>query len=400
MSLYIIRPKASSVPNSVNLSSVKFTPESRNAQIETVTHLNEQQPIYREIRSWIEDVQNTDEPQILKSKPGITGTVITEIANEEVARLLEELPVDVLPNEPLELIRPVPDEKTAKNQVAGDDLWHLEAIGLLEARKSGFIATGEGISIAVLDTGVDESHPEITGKVDKVYDLRNGQPFLMNQSQDPDGHGTHVAGLICGKNVGVAPGVKIINGMLLPGGLIDLVPFTLVIEWLARQPEIAIINLSAGIPGYCRQRGEILASLYDVGILPVCAIGNDGRNTHRLPGNYPGVISVGATNRQNLVATFSGSGTVPHYYVQHQVPYLVAPGEAVYSCIKDGGYEAWNGTSMAAPIVSGTAALILEEYPQLSALELREELFRRCQSLAKELQDRQGYGLIQVKYET
>jgi subtilisin family serine protease len=83
---------------------------------------------------------------------------------------------------------------------------------------------------------------------------------------------------------------------------------------------------------------------------------------------------------------------------QYQVPRLVAPGENVYSSIPGGTYKAESGTSMATPIISGVAGLILEEYPDIDVLDLRGELYSRCK-LLKQPKDRQGYGLIQVSYE-
>ena len=132
-----------------------------------------------------------------------------------------------------------------------------------------------------------------------------------------------------------------------------------------------------------------------VGVLPVCASGNEGRDRTRSPGNYRSVLSVGASNERGRVAGFSSSGTLTVDNTTYNIPHLVAPGEQVYSSVVQGGYEAWNGTSMATPIVSGVAALLLERYPDLTVLDLREELLNRCQ-LLDQPEKRQGLGLIQV----
>jgi subtilisin family serine protease len=81
---------------------------------------------------------------------------------------------------------------------------------------------------------------------------------------------------------------------------------------------------------------------------------------------------------------------------RYEVPDLVAPGEGVYSSVIGGGYEAWDGTSMATPVVSGVAALILEKYPKIRVTDLVEELLTTCKDL-KQNADRQGKGLVQVK---
>lgn len=140
---------------------------------------------------------------------------------------------------------------------------------------------------------------------------------------------------------------------------------------------------------------DVIRGLLKVGVLPVCAVGNDGRDITCSPGNYRSVISVGASNAREKVAGFSGGGTLfveNHIYT---VPDLVAPGEQVYSSVTKGGYEAWNGTSMAAPIVSGIAALWLERYPDITVTDLREELLGNCKNLGQP-RDRQGNGLIQM----
>jgi subtilisin family serine protease len=81
---------------------------------------------------------------------------------------------------------------------------------------------------------------------------------------------------------------------------------------------------------------------------------------------------------------------------RYHVPDLVAPGEGVYSSVVGGGYEAWDGTSMATPIVSAVAALVLERHPNITLGQLEEELLTTCRDL-KLADDRQGKGLIQVK---
>lgn len=261
--------------------------------------------------------------------------------------------------------------------------------------------TGKDITIAVLDTGIDATHPALKGKITAAYtfDVNQGKVRSMNPNQDTEGHGTHVAGLICGQQVGVAPAVNLISGVMLPGGFGEISDFILALAWVGKQAEVSIVNLSAGIPGYLADMENEIQSLLSAGVLPVCAVGNEGRDRTRSPGNYRDVVSVGATNRQNRVAGFSGSGILNPDNHQYSVPRLVAPGQDVYSSVQGGGYQDWQGTSMATPIISGIAALILEEYPTMTVLELREELFARCQ-LLQQPRDRQGYGLIQVSYET
>jgi subtilisin family serine protease len=274
----------------------------------------------------------------------------------------------------------------------------LDAIGLTKARAAGFEGSGAGVIVAVLDTGIDATHPELEGSVDKAYtfDVPQWEATPMTPSQDTDGHGTHVAGLICGKKVGIAPRAKVLNGVMLPGGHGSIAEMVLALEWVGAQPEVQIVNVSAGIPGYMAEMREIVADLAAAGVLVVCATGNEGRNRTRSPGNYIEPISVGATNRKNQVAGFSSGGTLIADNHQYTVPDLVAPGDDVYSSVMGGGYEAWDGTSMATPIVSGMATLVLEKYPDITLADLAEELLSTCEDLGLPA-DRQGAGLVQVQ---
>lgn len=183
---------------------------------------------------------------------------------------------------------------------------------------------------------------------------------------------------------------------MIPGGRGNLSDFILALEWAATQPEVQIVNMSAGIPGYLPQMRAAVADLLYDGIFPVIAVGNEGRNKTRSPGNYIEVTSVGASNRDGRVSNFSGGGTIVADNHQYIVPDLVAPGEGVYSSVMGGGYEAWDGTSMATPIVSGVAALILEKHSDIRVTDLQGEIMNACKDL-NFAPDRQGAGLVQVK---
>lgn len=167
--------------------------------------------------------------------------------------------------------------------------------------------------------------------------------------------------------MGVAPGARILNGVMIPGGNGNVSDFVLALEWTARRSDVQIVNMSAGIRGFTEGLLQVVSEdIRTVGILPVFATGNEGRNKTRSPGNYIDPISVGASNRDDRVASFSSGGTLVTENHQYTVPDLVAPGEGVYSSVIGGGYEAWDGTSMATPVVAGVAALMLEKYPDMT----------------------------------
>jgi len=427
MNTYIVRPRETIMERSIAVATVSMAAEDRASQIARMTRLRAEDPIYRDIHRWIADrrlsaadgapptrqrksdakrrtgVVGARDESAVHDAP-ITGTVIVELSDGDAARMRRELPdVLVLRDEPIELIPPRHVATTAKETIAASDLWHLEAIGLAAARARGFQGTGMGTDIAVLDTGIDPTHPELDGRVTQavtfdarpeVWDARPVSPSI-----DTEGHGTHVAGLICGATIGVAPGARLLNGMMLPHGTGKVSDFILALEWASRQPEAQIVNMSAGIPGYVEELRAALADVRLVGILPVFAIGNEGRNRTRSPGNYAEAMSVGAADRRGEaygVAGFSGGGTLVVDHHQYRVPALVAPGKGVYSAVMGGGYEAWDGTSMATPIVSGVAALILEKRPTITILELEDELLSTCLDLGLPA-NRQGRGLVQVK---
>lgn len=401
MAIYIIRPKQTAVARSMDLISRKLASKDRKDQVAEVTELQAQDPVQQEIQHWIEDKQHDSDIRVLKSpkSPGVTGAAVLDMTDEVADQMREDLSgIYVLKDQPIELIQPIKLTATSKREgeLNVEDLWHLRAIGYQPGK--GLTGEGQGIGIAVLDTGVDSSHPALRGKVASAYefDAQAWKAIQKPNSLDTEGHGTHVAGLIAGQRIGVAHAAKLFSGIITPKGRGDLSTFILALEWVATQPEIQIVNISAGFRGYLPQMDDVIADLLAIGVLPVCATGNDGRNRTCSPGNYRDVISVGAANQQNLVASFSSGGTLMIENHQYTVPNLVAPGASIYSAVVTGGYEAWDGTSMATPIVSGVAALILEKYSNMTVTDLREELLLRCQDLKQPI-DRQGAGLIQLE---
>ncbi|MDJ0661406.1 MAG: S8/S53 family peptidase [Crocosphaera sp.] len=399
MPIYIIRPKANLVSQSLSLVSRKFTLESRRQQTQEVESVYREDSSYKTLIQWAEDIEGKENIKILKSPEnlGVTGIIIIEMPEKDAKNTQQQLPeFSILKDQPIDLIKPdkVTTSFKGENDLKDDDLWHLKAINYNLSPQ----VTGKNITIAVLDTGIDSSHPALRVKISKAveFDILQGQVKELANSLDTDGHGTHVAGLICGRRIGVAPDATVINGLMIPKGRGTLVNFIIALEWAANNPEIQIVNLSAGLQGFFSDMEEVIRDMLAVGVLPVCASGNEGENYTRSPGNYRSVLSVGASNKQGRVTSFSSSGTLIVENTTYKIPHLVAPGEAVYSSVVQGGYEAWNGTSMATPIVSGVAALLLERYPDLTVLDLREELLNRCELLLNQSKERQGKGLIQV----
>lgn len=399
MARYIVRPQGPLVSTGHSLASVSLTAQARSAQLESVRGLRNENAALRELDRWLQDDTDTTVRRISTDAPTM-GTMVLDMDEDHAAQISAIADLLVIKDRPLELIRPR-RTATTKRRLTSRDLWHLSAIGLTRARGAGFDGNGAGVTVAVLDTGIDSSHAEFQGKMIEMvtYDVDSWTSRSSQPSIDTEGHGTHVAGLVGGRRVGVAPSATIVNGTMIPGGEGSLSDFVLALEWAASRPDIAVVNMSAGIPGYIEGMEDAIADLLTLGVLPIIAIGNEGRNRTRSPGNYNSVLSVGACSKSGAVASFSGSGT---YTVDHQiyrVPDLVAPGRSVTSSVQGGGYQQWDGTSMATPIVSGIAALILQKHPTISFLDLTDALQDTCEDLGVSI-DRQGAGVVQVSAAT
>jgi subtilisin family serine protease len=277
---------------------------------------------------------------------------------------------------------PLVDGFEAKGETAvASSPWHLSAIDIGAARAQGL--TGQGVLVGVLDTGIDVGHSEFTGKTLHFAEFDMNGKLISSSARDVGNHGTHVCGLVAGRTCGVAPDAHLAVAAVLTypdalgrfGGF--LVQIASGLEWLlteefrgsAGDPGCDVLNASFWTPGY---RDYLYKSLSDarreLGTVMVAAIGNDGQrgvNNHGSPGNYDIVIAVGAVDQAGAPAAFSDWGHV----AQHAgiaKPDLAAPGVDVMSSWPGGGLSPMSGTSMAAPIVTGACALLLQQDPSLS----------------------------------
>src|SRR5579884_1825734 len=373
MGRYIVLPRESQTDR-YKQRDVRLDILSRKAQMEEVRSLRSRDPVNRAVREWIGRCDPEAVTCLTTSKTDmpILSVEVVEMSDRYAERMRREIPdILVIEDTPLDPILPGQSASSPNQSSAEADLWHLQAIGLQQARSQGFTGRGSGVTVAVLDTGIDASHPEIAGKVSSAWELDKmaGQLNLVHPSEDTDGHGTHVAGLICGKQVGVAPDAKLASVLLLPGGKGNESDFILALNSIIGQKELAeevvIVNVSAGIRSYSLGMHVAIRDLRRVGKLVIAAIGNEGQNIAWWPGAYMETLGVGASDRDKNVAKSSG-GDENVNNQGYSKPDLVAPGVGIYSCIKGGGYATKNGTSMAAAIVSGIAALILESRPTIT----------------------------------
>ena len=228
--------------------------------------------------------------------------------------------------------------------------------------------TGKGVKIGILDTGININHPDLH--------ISGGHSFVEGVSSfnDDYGHGTHVAGIIAAQDneigiVGVAPEAEIYAVKVLgsngEGRQSDVVAG---INWAIEQ-KLNIINLSITSPYGSPLLQTALQKAFDQGIIVVAASGNTLTplldNTDVLfPARYPTVIAVGSVNPNLERSTFSYFGSSLDF---------VAPGENILSTYFGSGeeYESMSGTSMAAPFVTGIAALYKQEFPLLNNGEIQ-----------------------------
>lgn len=253
------------------------------------------------------------------------------------------------------------------------------------------------VVVAVIDSGIDASHPEFAGRLVPGYDFSEKEP-KPGGTVDGYGHGTHVAGVIgaaAGNGTGiagVAPGcmlmpVRIFNnfGHSTTGGS------TAAVIW-AVENGAKVINASWGstLPG----QASLDAYQYalDKNVVFVAAVGNSGKNDSKAwPGASPGVIGVSATNADDRWASFSTWGD----WVS-----LAAPGEGIlstYPLSKGNGYRIMQGTSMASPLVAGAAALVRSQYPQLTQAQIKERLEKTAKDvIQKGIDPYSGHGRVDV----
>jgi type VII secretion-associated serine protease mycosin len=264
------------------------------------------------------------------------------------------------------------------------------ALNQIPFERSWPLTDGTGAIVAVLDTGVDASHEDLTGTVLEGWDTIANAP---GATTDPDGHGTHVSGIIAaaagnGKGVaGAAPGVRILPVRVLDdtgsGRLADILEG---IIWAADHGA-DVINLSLGGPGTSTTYAKTLRYATDKGAVVVAAAGNEALegNAPSYPAADPATIAVAATTASGTRASFSNYGA----YVD-----LAAPGASIQSTIPS-GYASWSGTSMAAPYAAAAAALIAARHPAFTPADIRDLLERSARDLGPAGRDDQfGAGLI------
>ena len=324
------------------------------------------------------------------------GAMAMELKKDDLARIVREVEevADVFPNYTVSL--PSVGETMTLSQQTDDNRtssWGVEAIGAMSVW-GAYRKRGRGSTIAVLDTGVDPTHPDLTGKLAAFSEFdANGAMVNNPVVRDSGRHGTHVAGTVVGGRaggrwIGVAPDARVAVALVLPNGSGSIAQILAGMEWAIDQ-RVDVINMSLGDIGFSPEvvstytRTVITAAQF--GIPVVAAVGNDGSQTSGAPGNDFFAFAVGATDSNDRVAGFSGGrshiitrskfidpNVLPLVF---QKPNVCAPGVAVRSAVPGGGYQSLNGSSMAAPHVAGAMALLLSATDLANKVAVSERAF-------------------------
>ncbi len=234
-----------------------------------------------------------------------------------------------------------------------DNSWGVKQIGAGDVHP---VNSGEGIKVAILDTGIDYGHSDLNGNYAGGYDFVNGDadPF------DDHYHGTLVAGVVAAEDnssgvVGVAPEAQLYALKVLgadgSGWSSDIIA---ALNWAVNN-DMDVANMSFGSPYYSSSLHTAIANAYEAGLVLVAAAGNEDTcppigDTVQYPAKFDEVIAVAATDQSDSRACFSSTGSAVE---------IAAPGVYVRTTYPGGGYAWASGTSLASPHVVGAAALVL-----------------------------------------
>jgi subtilisin family serine protease len=217
------------------------------------------------------------------------------------------------------------------------------------------LTQGEGVKVAILDTGIDVDHPDLADAIVDTHD------FTDDGIDDANGHGTHCAGIIGARLngvgfVGVAPKSELLIGKVLANNGNGAYSWITEGIYWAIDSGANIISMSLGGPSSDPEMYKAIQHALFSGVNVVCAAGNDGSlftNSIGCPGRYGGVITVASHDYNGNPSGFSSTGGEVD---------VMAPGSDIWSTYKDGGYAELSGTSMATPFVAGLAALIIAKH--------------------------------------
>lgn len=369
------------------------------------------------------DVTITEKIQIYKekllslhsqAKNDILNLIGNTFASQKVfswsfTNLFNGIKIEDVSNEIVEKIRNlayvksvIPDYKISVNTdvsiplINASEVWNYHD-------ETGKSLTGEGVSIAVIDSGVDYNHPDFQGRYVKGYDFVNNDKDPM----DDCGHGTHCAGIALGSGkasgyqyVGVAPEAELYAYKVLDESGNGYGSYLIAAMEQAVDDGVDIISLSLGDNTDSANPDDPLSETADnavnEGVIVVVAAGNNGTSG---PINSPGcarkTICVGASDDYDTIASFSSRGPVVWGEEIIIKPDIVAPGVSIRSNAMGYGYTTMSGTSMATPHIAGVAALILQAHPDFTPEDVKKSLNETAVDIGYD-ENSQGNGRVDV----
>ena len=230
-----------------------------------------------------------------------------------------------------------------------------------EDNVEGYAAGGADVVIGSIDTGVDLTHPEFTGRLIAGKDWYNND----NDPMDDEGHGSHTTGTMAGSTVGVAgvsgaaPHVKVYVQKVCGRRGCPTSAIVNAIYAAADYPNMVAMNLSLGGSSESQAEKDAIAYATSKGVLVIASAGNDGTGTVACPACDPNSISVAATTWSDALAPYSQYGSGLDIAAPGGSCYSNTTSEGcIYSAYKGGAYSWMQGTSMAAPQVTGTAGIV------------------------------------------
>ncbi|HEX7154559.1 MAG TPA: S8 family serine peptidase [Thermoanaerobaculia bacterium] len=337
-------------------------------------------------------------------------TAGTAVIHHEFRHAFHGAAVELREGQSVESLRRLPyvaavheDTEVVAHSVAGA---RASSVRVASGRAAATLRNGAGIVVAVIDTGIDATHPALAGKVIGGHDFINGD----DDATDDHGHGTHVAGIIAAESTemtGVAPGVLLLAYKVLDAQGRGTMSAVVAALERALDPNgdgdtsdrVDIANLSLGDRGHPNDpMARAVDNAVAAGVVVCVSAGND-ETFHRIgsPAGAARAITVGASTTEDgvpTVAYFTSRG--PATGTGAIKPDLLAPGRDILSLALNHGYRTASGTSMAAPYVSGLAALLLEEHPDWTPDRIKAALVTTATAVAAEEVMTQGTGVVHL----
>lgn len=302
--------------------------------------------------------------RLLHTYGGVVGGFAIQVQRDALAPLLQDARVSYIEQ----------DSRMRKSETQrGPASWGLDRIdqaSLPLDRAYTWAGAGAGVMAYIVDTGVRPSHEEFSGRIERGVNKARDRSDAGDAS-DCQGHGTHVAGTVAGRGLGVAKQARIVPVRVLgcdgSGTNIDVIAG---LDWIARNVRLpAVVNMSLG-GGASKSLDSAVKDLVAKGVVVVGAAGNENADAcGSSPARAPEALTVGATDKADRRASFSNKGGCVD---------LFAPGHQITSAWHTGdtATKTISGTSMAAPHVAGAVALYLGAHPKARPADVASALLK------------------------